>query len=57
MKAGAKDLCGALSAVLSLAAAISSLAAVQTGSRELYVQAAVCGLIGAGVALVALLRM
>lgn len=57
MKAGVKDLCGALSAVLSLMAALASLTAVQSGNRELYVQAVLFGLLGAGVALAALLRM
>lgn len=57
MKAGVKDLCGALSTVLSLMAALASLAAVQSGNRELYVQAVLFGLLGAGVALAALLRM
>lgn len=57
MKAGLKDLCGMLSAVLSIMAALSSLAAVHSGSRELYVQAVVYGFVGAGVALAALMRM
>ena len=57
MKAALKDLCGMLSAVMSIMAAMSSLAAVQGGSRELYILAVVFGLAGAGVALAALLRM
>lgn len=57
MKAGLKDLCGMLSAVMSIMAALSSLTAVQTGSRELYIQAVVYGFVAAGVALAALMRM
>lgn len=57
MKAGLKDLCGLMSTALSLMAAMSSIAAVHSGSRELYIQAIVYGLTGAGVALAALLRM
>ena len=57
MKSAMKDLCGILCTVLCLMAAMSSLAAVHGGSRELYVQAIVYGLAGAGVALAALMRM
>lgn len=57
MKTGLKDLCGTLSAVLCMMAALSSMAAVHGGGRALYIQAIVYGLAGAGVALAALLRM
>lgn len=57
MKAGLKDLCGTLSAVLSLMATLSAMAAVHGGSRALYIQAIIFGLAGAGVALAALMRM
>lgn len=57
MKAALKDLCGVLSTVLCLMSALSSMAAVTGGNREMYVQAVVFGLAGAGVALAALLRM
>lgn len=57
MKAGLKDFCGALSTVLCLMAALSSMAAVTSGNRVMYIQAIVYGLAGAGVAFAALLRM
>lgn len=57
MKAGLRDLCGAMSAVLGAMATLSSISAVFTGNREMYVQAFVFGLAAAGVALSALLRM
>ena len=57
MKAGLKDLCGALSAVMSAMATVSAIAAIGSGDRNLYVQAVVYGLIGSGVALAALMRM
>lgn len=57
MKAGLRDLCGALSAVMSAMASLSAFAAITTGDRNMYIQAIVFGLVGAGVALSALLRM
>jgi hypothetical protein len=57
MKLGLLNLCGAMSAVLSAMATLSALAAISGGSREMYIQATVYGLAGAGVALAALLRM
>ena len=57
MKAGLKDFCGALSAILSAMATVSALAGMGSGDRNMYVQAVVLGLAGACVALVALLRM
>jgi hypothetical protein len=38
-------------------AVLSSLAAVTTGSREMYIQTAVYGLVGVGVAIAMLMRM
>ena len=57
MKSGLKDLCGMLCTAFCIMGALSSLAAVHSGSRDLYIQAIVYGLAGAGVALAALLRM
>ena len=57
MKAGLKDLCGALSAVLSAMATLSAFSAVVTGDRNLYLQAIVFGLAACGVALAVLMRM
>lgn len=57
MKSGLKDLCGMLCTAFCIMVALSSLAAVHSGSRDLYIQAIVYGLAGAGVALAALLRM
>lgn len=57
MKAGLRDLCGAFSTALCLLAALSSMAAVSTGDRSLYIQAIAFGLAGAGVAFAALMRM
>lgn len=57
MKSAMRDLCGALSAVLSAMAAMSAVAAMFNADRNLYLQAIVFGLAGAGVALAALMRM
>ena len=57
MKSGLKDLCGMLCTAFSIMGAMSSLAAVHSGSREFYIQAIVYGLAGAGMALATLLRM
>ena len=57
MKAGLKDLCGIMSAALSVVASLSAFYAVTTSDRNMYLQAVVFGLAGAGVALAALLRM
>ena len=57
MKAGLKNLCGLLTSVLCLMSAMSSIAAVHGGICELYIQAIIYGLSGAGVAFAALLRM
>ena len=57
MKAGLKDLCGAMSAVLSAMGTLSAFTAVATGDRNLYVQAIAFGLAGVGVALYVLMRM
>lgn len=57
MKSAMRDLCGALSAVLSAMAAMSAVAAMFNADKNLYLQAIVFGLAGAGVALAALMRM
>ena len=57
MKAGLRDLCSALSTVLSLLAAMSSFAAISTNDKGMYIQAIVLGIAGVGMALGALLRM
>ena len=57
MKVGLQNLCGALCAVLSAMATLSSIAAIGTNDRNMYIHAIVFGLAGAGVALAALLRM
>ena len=57
MKAALKDLCGALSAAMSAMASLSAFAAITSGDRNLYIQAIIFGLVGAGVALSALMRM
>ena len=57
MKVGLQNLCGALSAVLSIMGAMSAMAGMFNADKNLYIQAVVSGLAGAGVALAALLRM
>lgn len=57
MKAGLRDLCGALCAVMSAMATLSAFAAVGSGDRNLYIQAIVFGLASVGVALSVLMRM
>lgn len=57
MKAGLKDFCGIMSAVLSFVATLSAFYAVTTNDRNMYIQAIIFGLAGAGVALAAVLRM
>lgn len=57
MKAGLRDLCGALSAAMSAMATVSAIAGMLNSDKNLYLQAVVYGLVGAGVALAALLRM
>ena len=57
MKAGLRDLCGALSAAMSAMATVSAIAGMLSNDKNLYLQAVVYGLVGAGVALAALLRM
>lgn len=57
MKSAIRDLCGALSAVLSAMAAMSAVAAMFNADKNLYLPAIVFGLAGAGVALAALMRM
>lgn len=57
MKAGLKDLCGMVSAAMSIMAAMSAIAGMFNTEKNLYLQAVVYGLVGVGVALAALLRM
>ena len=57
MKVGLQNLCGALSAVLSAMATMSAVAGMFNSDKNLYLQAVVFGLAGAGVALAALMRM
>ncbi len=57
MKSALRDLCGALSAVLSAMATMSAVAAMFNTDKNLYLQAIVFGLAGVGVALAALMRM
>ena len=57
MKVGLQNLCGAMSAVLSIMGAMSAMAGMFNADKNLYIQAVVFGLAGAGVALAALLRM
>lgn len=57
MKSELRDLCGVLSAVLSAMATVSAIAGMLNSDKNLYLQAVVYGLVGAGVALAALLRM
>lgn len=57
MKVGLQNLCGALSAVLSIMGAMSAMAGMFSSDKNLYIQAVVFGLAGVGVSLAALLRM
>lgn len=57
MSYGAKNFFCALSSVLYIMAAMSSVAAVQGGSRIMYIQAAICGLLGAGAIIAVITRM
>ena len=57
MKAGLKDLCGMVSAAMSIMSAMSAIAGMFNAEKNLYLQAVVYGLVGVGVALAALLRM
>lgn len=57
MKVGLQNLCGAMSAVLSIMGAMSAMDGMFNADKSLYIQAVVFGLAGAGVALAALLRM
>lgn len=57
MKVGLQNLCGAMNAVLSIMAAMSAMGGMFNSDKNLYLQAVVFGLAGAGVALAALMRM
>ena len=51
MKAGIKDFCAFLSTAALAMAVVSSIAAVNTGNRSMYIQTAIYGLIGVAVSL------
>lgn len=57
MKLGLLNFCGTMSAALSIMGAMSAIAGMFNADRNLYIQAIVFGLAGAGVAFAALLRM
>lgn len=57
MTFGAKNFCCALSSVLFIMAALASVAAVQSGSRVMYIQTAICGILGAAVTIAVLVRL
>lgn len=57
MNFGVKNFCCSLSSVLYIMAAMSAVAAAQAGSRIMYIQAAVCGLLGASVIIAVLVRL
>ena len=57
MKAGIKDFCAFLSTAALAMAVISSLGAITTGNRGMYIQTAIYGLIGATVALIMATRL
>lgn len=57
MREGVRSFCGFLSTAMLSMAVLSSLAAVTTGSRGMYIQTAVYGLIGVGIAIAMLMRM
>ena len=57
MTAKVHNICGAMNGVLSIMGAMSAMAGMFNADKNLYIQAVVFGLAGAGVALAALLRM
>lgn len=57
MKEGLRDFCAFLSTAALAMAVLSSMAAIATNSRAMYIQTAIYGLIGAGVALTMVMRM
>lgn len=57
MKAGIKDFCAFVSTAALAMAVVSSIGAVTTGSKSMFIQTAIYGLIGASVALVMASRL
>ena len=57
MKAGIKDFCAFLSTAALAMAVVSSIAAITTGSRSMYIQTAIYGLMGVVVALSMAVRL
>lgn len=54
---GVKNFCCALSSVLYVMAALSAITAAQTGNRIMYIQTAICGILGACVIMAVLVRL
>ena len=57
MTYGAKNFFCALSCVLYIMAAFAAVAAAQSGSRSLYIQTALYGILGAAVTIAMLVRI
>ena len=57
MREGVRDFCAFLSTAALAMAVISSLGAIATGNRGMYIQTAIYGLIGASVALIMAARL
>ena len=57
MKAGVKDFCAFLITAALAMAVVSSIAAITTGSRSMYIQTAIYGLMGVVVALSMAMRL
>ena len=57
MKEGVRDFCAFLSTAALAMAVLSSLGAITTGNRGMYIQTALFGLIGAVIALAMAVRM
>ena len=57
MKAGVKDFCAFLITAALAMAVVSSIAAITTGSRSMYIQTAIYGLMGVVVALSMAVRL
>lgn len=57
MKEGVRDFCAFLSTAVLAMAVLSSFGALTTGSREMYIQTALFGLIGVATALAMAMRL
>lgn len=57
MTYGVKNFCTALSCVLYVMAAFAAVAAAHSGSRSLYIQTALYGVLGAAVTIAVLVRL